>query len=318
MYFYNGKIFGLRGGDHRKIVVNNFEIGPNFIKFEENASKTYYGGICDLKYVPRKVKHVCHSIGEKHESSRCLVEIYTLYIGLVETHAKAVTAFYFKPSTRRLAFEKVPVGINSLNKILPEMCESAGFKRKTAHSLRFTCVSSLFNAGVDEKLIRERSGASYSGQVDGFRNPMKNELKTRPCLKPVFETKNTCTDANFLNLHIDKATKTRGDKQLYLITHFTKQTLHLNYLLLKLNVTEQFLKNPKQKRPFFFNSRSMMATSCFWFTFNLAGKSFRITLWRPVLVKIVIIKLPHKSPFSATVVLLINLLCIFIGGANFF
>ena len=29
--------------------------------------------------------------------------------------------------------------------------------------------------------------ASYSGQVDEFRNPMKNELKTRPCLKPVFK-----------------------------------------------------------------------------------------------------------------------------------
>ena len=39
-------------------------------------------------------------------------------------------------------------------------------------------------------------------------------------------------DVNFLNLHIDKATKTSGDKQLYLITHFTKQTLNLNYLLL--------------------------------------------------------------------------------------
>ena len=65
--------------------------------------------------------------------------------------------------------------------------------------------------------------APYSGQVDGFRNPMKNELKTRSCLKPVFETISN-TDANFLNLHIDKATKTRGDKQLYLITHFTKQT----------------------------------------------------------------------------------------------
>ena len=60
------------------------------------------------------------------------------------------------------------------------------------------------------------------------------------------------TDANFLNLHIDKATKTRGDKQLYLITHLTKQTLNLNYLLLTMNVKEQFLKNPKQKRPFFF------------------------------------------------------------------
>ena len=30
--------------------------------------------------------------------------------------------------------------------------------------------------------------ASYSGPVDGFRNPMKNELKTRPCLK-LFQTR---------------------------------------------------------------------------------------------------------------------------------
>ena len=92
--------------------------------------------------------------------------------------------------------------------------------------------------------------ASYSGQVDGFGNPMKNELKTRPCLKPVFEMISNM-DANFLNLHIDKATKTRGDKQLYLITHFTKQTLNLNYLLLTLNVTVQLLNFPNKKGHFF-------------------------------------------------------------------
>ena len=80
---------------------------------------------------------------------------------------------------------------------------------------------------------------------------MKNELKTRPCLKPVFETISN-TDVNFLNPHIDKATKTRGDKQIYSITHFTKQTLSLNYLLPTLNVTVQLLDYPKQKRPFFF------------------------------------------------------------------
>ena len=33
-HFYNGKIFGLRGGDHRNIAINNFELGSNFIKFE--------------------------------------------------------------------------------------------------------------------------------------------------------------------------------------------------------------------------------------------------------------------------------------------
>ena len=31
-------------------------------------------------------------------------------------------------------------------------------KGKTAHSLRVTCVSPLFISGVEEKLIRERSG----------------------------------------------------------------------------------------------------------------------------------------------------------------
>ena len=29
IYFYNGKMFDLRGGEHRKICVNNFSLGPN-------------------------------------------------------------------------------------------------------------------------------------------------------------------------------------------------------------------------------------------------------------------------------------------------
>jgi len=62
--------------------------------------------------------------------------------------------------------------------------------------------------------------ASYSGQVNGFKNPMKNELKTTACLEII-----SSMDANFLNLRIDKARKTHEDKQIYLITHFTKQTL---------------------------------------------------------------------------------------------
>ena len=51
-------------------------------------------------------------------------------------------------------------------------------------------------------------------------------------------------------LHIDKATKTRGDKQLYLITHFTKQNFKPNYLLLTLNVTVQLLNYPNRKGHF--------------------------------------------------------------------
>ena len=156
------------------------------------------------------------------------------------------------------------------NPTVKEMCRKTcgvcqGLSIALNFSLSFKFVNELWKYVL--KLINYSCSsyptrAFYSGQVDEVRNPMKNELKTRPCLKPVFETISN-TDANFLNLHIDKATKTRGDKQLYLITHFTKQTLNLNYLLLTLTVTEQFLENPKQKRPFFLNSRSMMATSCF-------------------------------------------------------
>ena len=151
VYYYNGKLFGLRGGEHRNITVNNFEVGNNYIQFEENSSKTFHGGLCDLKYVPRKVCHVCHEEGEKHE--RCLVELYKLHTSLVKCEKPTVDVFYFRPNTKDFAYSKSPVGINTLSKILPDMCSSAGIKVKTAHCLRVTCATVLFQHGVDEKLI---------------------------------------------------------------------------------------------------------------------------------------------------------------------
>ena len=59
--------------------------------------------------------------------------------------------------------------------------------------------SSLIHAALTQPLTCR---ASYSGQVDEFRNPMKNKLKTQPCLKPVFETISN-RDANY-RLKIEK------------------------------------------------------------------------------------------------------------------
>ena len=58
--------------------------------------------------------------------------------------------------------------------------------------------------------------ASYSGQVDGFRAANGKRVENTAVFEHPFETISN-TDANFLNLHLDKATKTRGDKQH---THF--------------------------------------------------------------------------------------------------
>ena len=63
VYFYNRTLFGLCGGKHRNITVGNITIGDDCIRFEENVSKSFHGGICDLKYVPQSVTHICHEKG---------------------------------------------------------------------------------------------------------------------------------------------------------------------------------------------------------------------------------------------------------------
>lgn len=78
MYYYNGKLFGLCRGEHRRICLKTFEIGDNYVNFEENASKTLHGGLLDLKYEPRIVRHICRSVGEKYHE-HFLTECYHLY-----------------------------------------------------------------------------------------------------------------------------------------------------------------------------------------------------------------------------------------------
>lgn len=139
--------------------LTNFTVLKNKIIFNESRSKTFYGGLKDLKYTPQVVTHFCHEINVENHS-RCLVLLYKLYIEKVQGFAE-LNAFYFRPNRNSSIFgyEKCPIGINSLNSILPnELCAKAGLKRKPAHSLRITCASKLFQSGVEEKLIRQRTG----------------------------------------------------------------------------------------------------------------------------------------------------------------
>lgn len=50
---YNWKLLGsiLRSSEHWNSSFNNFEIGDNCIRFEENFSKTLHGGLLNLKFV---------------------------------------------------------------------------------------------------------------------------------------------------------------------------------------------------------------------------------------------------------------------------
>ena len=76
--FYNGKLFRLRAKEHRQLRYINIRVENNFIIFDESVSKTCHAGLNDLKYKPCFVKHFCHALGSEH--SRCLVEIYEMYL----------------------------------------------------------------------------------------------------------------------------------------------------------------------------------------------------------------------------------------------
>ena len=56
--FLQWQTFWLREGEHRNLVANNLEIGSNFVKFQETSCKTLYGGLNDLKYIPKVVKRI--------------------------------------------------------------------------------------------------------------------------------------------------------------------------------------------------------------------------------------------------------------------
>ena len=101
---------------------------------------------------------------------------------------------------------------------------------------------------------------------------MKNELKTRPCLKPVFEIISN-TDANFVNLHIDKATKTRSDKQLRFNHTFYETNLKPKLFTTNVECNGAVIKLPKTENPIRFPNFKFslnVGDLLFWFTFNLA------------------------------------------------
>lgn len=160
VYFYNGKLFGLRSNEHRLLRVSNFKIVDNLIIFDESTSKTFHGGLKDLKKEPRLIKHECHRPQKGH--SPCLQSIYALYVELVKDTAESIGAFYLRPKRDgSFGYEKSPVGLGTLNKILPEkLCARAGLPRKTSHCLRITCAKRLFQNSVEEKIARQRTGHS--------------------------------------------------------------------------------------------------------------------------------------------------------------
>lgn len=71
-----------------------------------------------------------------------------------------------------LWFTSVPVGKNMLQKMLPTMCEEAGFARRTNHSLHATGAIDMFRANIPEKVIQSRTG-HRTNMMRGYMNMLR-------------------------------------------------------------------------------------------------------------------------------------------------
>ena len=175
VFFMCGIYFALRSGhEHRALRFHPSQIElverPDqraFLRYTEDLSKNNPGG---LKGRTRKPKVVTH-----HESSdnpsRCFVRLYKLYISKCP-QLRPKEAFYLKP-LRALTndtcwYSSQPMGHCTLAGTVARLCKAAGITGyRTNHSLRATTATRLYQAGVDEQLIMERTGHH---SVDGVRS----------------------------------------------------------------------------------------------------------------------------------------------------
>ena len=73
LYYYIGKVFGIRPCEHRQLRVSNFFVEDDKITYHENMSKTYHGELNDLKKKGRVVTHYCHTENESEHKNHVLL-----------------------------------------------------------------------------------------------------------------------------------------------------------------------------------------------------------------------------------------------------
>ena len=185
-FFLNGKNLALRGGkEHHELKFTQFQrlVNPDRYVYTENGSKNRSGGIADFR-VPNKVVTIHMN---RHSPDRCHVRILDAYISRVPDLARQFDAFYLQSMSSADCgipgapwYKQQRIGINKLQGMVKNMCLQAGIPgNKTNHSLRAACATQLYEAGIPEKLIQDRTGHRSLSSLRRYEKP--SEMQLRAC-----------------------------------------------------------------------------------------------------------------------------------------
>ena len=165
MLYMNGLYFALRSGDeHRQLRFNPCEVElvertgqQSFLLYTEDVSKNHPGGLKGRKIKPKIVTHHAN----ESNPDRCFINLLKLYNSLCPPD-RPKEAFYLQPLSKprpNCGFSTKPIGRNTLDRTVARLCEKVSIPGyRTNHSLRATAATRLYQAGVDEQLVMERTG----------------------------------------------------------------------------------------------------------------------------------------------------------------
>ena len=184
MFYFIGVSFGLRGGqEHRQLRWNPPQITVLAVSGErkhllyvEDVSKNNCGGLKMRKVQPKHV--IQHENLEK--ADRCIVHVFEEYSCRCPPN-RPESSFFLKPLVKPkgdIWYAAVPVGHNTLDKTVAQMCSAAGIIGfKTNHSLCVTLATRLFQEGVDEQLIMAMTGHRSTDGVPSYKRVSKEQME---------------------------------------------------------------------------------------------------------------------------------------------
>ena len=226
MVFMCGLYFALRSGSehrnlrHKPSQIMLFEpLGQRaYLRYVEDVSKNRQGGLKCRKVKPKVVVH--HANVDK--PTRCFVRFYK---GLCPKD-QPDHAFYLTPLKNPKEgcwFSRTALGHNTFRDMVKNICSQARIQGyKTNHSLQTTAATRLYQAGVDEQLVMEKTGHR---SLEGVRSYKRTCDDQRVALSDILNRKRPRQD-NRQGVEQDKhcTSNTVGDSQNALDLQYSTQS----------------------------------------------------------------------------------------------
>ena len=228
-FFVAGKMFSLRGGvEHRHLKVSQLQRHhqPDHYVYHENVSKTNDGSFKKLRIKGKVVPvYACSDLGE-----RCPVKILDTYLSKLPPKAHVDDIFYLRPLSKIPTdhslpwYAPVPVGKDTLQNKLSTMCKQAGvLGNKTNHSLRAAGATQMYDSGVPEKLIQERTGHR---SLEALRMYERTNMRQHQAVSNLLSTPHSTSYNHFMESKQMRVAYTAPQNNQHATTSFSFNNLH--------------------------------------------------------------------------------------------